>query len=127
MEGKERASVPTPLKPTVDVEETLGRLDLRLGRIIVAEPEPSAPKAAYRLTIDFGKYGHRTSVGRFTGQTPAELLGRQVVGVLNFAPRQVGDVLSEVLVLGVQIPGAASGEAAVLTPVLEAKLGSKVF
>ncbi|MFC4640264.1 tRNA-binding protein [Deinococcus hohokamensis] len=119
--------MPTPLKPTVEFDDTLGRLDLRLGRVLQAEPEPNAPKPAYRLTIDFGKYGVRTSVGRFTQQTPEDIVGRQVVGVLNFAPRQIGDASSEVLVLGVQVPGADSGEATALTPLITAKLGSKVF
>ena len=117
----------TELKEIVSFEETLGRLDIRLGRIVEAALEPSAPRPAYRLTIDFGKYGRKVSVGRFTQHTPDELVGRQVVGVLNFEPRQVGDVRSDVLILGVQFPGAASGEATVLTPAQEAKLGGKVF
>ncbi|WP_102125850.1 tRNA-binding protein [Deinococcus planocerae] len=117
----------TELKTTVTYEDTLGRLDIRLGRVMEVEVEPSTPKASYRLTVDFGKYGRRVSVGRFTGHAPGELLGRQVVGVLNFEPRQIGDATSEVLILGVQFPGAASGEATVLTPVKEAKLGGKVF
>ena len=117
----------TPLKPTVYPEDTLGRLDLRLGKIIRAELEVGAPKRAYRLTIDFGKYGVKISVGRFTQQSPEALVGQQVVGVLNFTPRQVGEVSSEVLILGVQVPGADSGEALPLIPQLEAKLGSKVF
>lgn len=53
-------------------------------------------------------------------------LGR-VLGVLNFEPREIGGSASEVLILGVQYPGAASGEATFLTPGVEAKLGSKVF
>ncbi|WP_034385209.1 tRNA-binding protein [Deinococcus sp. YIM 77859] len=117
----------TELKGTVPYEETLARLDIRLGRVVEVVPEPSAPRPAYRLTVDFGRYGRRVSVGRFTQHPPEELLGRQVVGVLNFEPRRVGDVLSEVLILGVQLPGAASGEATFLTPAREAKLGSKVF
>lgn len=117
----------TDLKPTVNPEDTLALLDLRLGRVLAAVPEPSAPKAAYRLTVDFGKYGTRTSVGRFTGHTPEQLVGTQVIGVLNFAPRTVGDAQSEVLILGVQFPGLASGEATPLTPVTAAKLGGKVF
>ncbi|THF83617.1 tRNA-binding protein [Deinococcus sp. KSM4-11] len=117
----------TELKDTVSFEDTLGRLDVRLGRIVDAQPAPDAPKASYRLTIDFGKFGTRVSVGRFTGHAAGDLIGRQVVGVLNFAPRQIGAETSEVLVLGVQYPGAPSGEATFLTPATEAKLGSKVF
>lgn len=117
----------TELKPTVKVEDTLGKLDIRLGQVLKAEPEPSAPKKSYRLTVDFGKYGVRTSVGRFTGHAPEELVGHQVLGVLNFAPRQIGDVQSNVLILGVQFPGADSGEATFVTPAKAAKLGSKLF
>lgn len=117
----------TPIKEVVDFDETFGKLDIRLGKIVAAELEPTAPKKAYRLSIDFGKYGTKTSVGRFTGQTPEQLIGQQVVAVLNFAPRQIGEVTSEVLVLGVQFPGLDSGEATALSPLVAAKLGSKVF
>lgn len=115
------------LKPTVEFEDTLGKLDIRLGKVLKAELEPSAPKKSYRLTVDFGKYGVRTSVGRFTGHAPEELVGQLVMGVLNFAPRQIGDVQSEALIIGVQFPGADSGEATFLTPARAAKLGSKLF
>ncbi|MFC3831420.1 MULTISPECIES: tRNA-binding protein [Deinococcus] len=117
----------TELKDTVTFEETLGRLDIRLGTVVDVQPAPGAPKASYRVTIDFGKFGRRVSVGRFTGHPEAELLGKQVVGVLNFAPREIGENMSEVLILGVQFPGAASGEATFLTPATPAKIGSKVF
>ncbi len=115
------------LKPTTMFEGTIGKLDIRLGKVLSAELEPSAPKRSYRLKIDFGKYGVRTSVGRFTGHTPEELTGQQVLGVLNFGPRQIGEVQSDVLVLGIQFRGADSGEATPLIPLLEGKLGSKVF
>lgn len=115
------------LKPPVDFDETFGRLDIRLGKVLSAELEPSAPKKSYRLKIDFGKYGIRTSVGRFTQHPVEELVGQQVMGVLNFAPRQIGDVQSEVLVIGVQFRGAESGEATPVIPMQEGKLGSKLF
>lgn len=114
-------------KPVVSKEETFDRLEIRLGRVLCAEIEPSAPKRAYRLEIDFGKFGRKTSVGRFTQHAPEELVGRLVIGVLNFEPRKVGDTVSEVLVLGVQYPKAESGEATFLSPAAEAKIGGKVF
>jgi len=117
----------TALKETVEKETTFDMLDIRLGRVVSAEIEPSAPKKAYRLVVDFGKYGKRTSVGRFTCHTPEEMEGRLVLGVLNFAPRQAGDTVSEVLILGVQYPGAESGEATPVSPVVEAKIGGKLF
>jgi tRNA-binding protein len=91
------------------------------------EDELKAPKKAYRLKIDFGKFGIKTSVGRFTQHPPEEILNKLVLGVLNFEPRQVGDTVSEVLVLGVQYPKADSGEATFITPVAEAKIGGKLF
>ncbi len=114
-------------KPLVSKEETFDRLEIRLGRVLEAEIEPSAPKRAYRLKIDFGKFGVRTSVGRFTCHSPEEMRGRLVMGVLNFGPRRIGEVVSEVLVLGVQYPKAESGEATFLTPAAEAKIGGKLF
>ncbi|GAA5437064.1 tRNA-binding protein [Deinococcus aquaticus] len=117
----------TPLKDTVTPADTLDRLDIRLGRVLSAEPAPGTPKPAYRLSVDFGRYGVHTSVGRFTGHTPEELIGMQVLGVLNFEARPVGDTVSDVLILGVQFTGAPSGDATPLTPAREAKLGSKVF
>lgn len=120
--------MPTDLKPVVSPEDTLARLDIRLGRVLSVEIEPTAPKPAYRLTIDFGKFGRRTSVGRFTRHAASELVGALVLGVLNFEPRKIGETLSEVLILGVQFPTADSGEATFLTPATAvAKIGSKVF
>lgn len=117
----------TEAKPQVSKEETFDRLEIRLGRVLSAQIEPSSPKKAYRMEIDFGKFGKKTSVGRFTQHAPEDLVGHLVLGVLNFEPRQVGGVVSEVLVLGVQYPKAESGEATFLTPAAEAKIGGKMF
>jgi tRNA-binding protein len=88
---------------------------------------PTAPKKAYKMKIDFGKFGIKTSIGRFTQHQPGEIKGKLVLGILNFLPRQIGDTLSEVLTLGVQYPKAESGEATFITPVAEAKIGGKLF
>jgi tRNA-binding protein len=114
-------------KPIANKEETFDKLEIRLGRVISAEIEPSAPKKAYLLKVDFGKFGIKTSVGRFTLHPPAELVGKLVLGVLNFPPRQIGNVLSEALILGVQYPKADSGEATFITPATDSKIGSKLF
>ena len=114
-------------KPTINKESSFDLLEIRLGHILEAELEPSAPKPAYRLKIDFGKFGIKTSVGRFTTTPADQLIGKQVLGVLNFEPRQVGNVISEVLTLGVQVPKADSGEAMIVSPVSEAKIGGKLF
>ena len=115
------------LKPEVGFDESFGLLDIRLGRIVEAEPCADTPKPTYRMVIDFGKYGRRTSYGRFTAHSLDEVVGRLVLGVLNFPPRQMGPVVSEVLVLGVQYPGRDSGEATFVSPAVNAKLGSKLF
>jgi tRNA-binding protein len=115
------------IKATVEKEKSFDLLEIRLGRIISVTSEEAAAKKSYRLEIDFGKYGRKTSVGRFTYHSPVELTNRLVMGVLNFEPRQIGNTLSEVLVLGVQIPGQDSGEATIMVPLTDAKIGSKLF
>ena len=115
------------IKPIVSKEETFDRLDIRLGTVVSVEMEPSAPKPAYRITVDFGRFGKKVSVGRFTKHAVDEIKGKQVMGVLNFAPRQIGSVSSEFLLLGVQYPKADSGEATFITPAIEAKIGGKLF
>ena len=117
----------TEEKGIVSKEETFDKLDIRIGRVISVEEEPTAHKKSYKMKIDFGKFGIKTSVGRFTLALPEEIKGKLVLGVLNFPPRQMGDTLSEVLILGVQVPKAESGEATFITPFVEAKIGGKLF
>ena len=115
------------IKQIVQKEDTFDKLEIRLGQIIAVEIEPSAPKRAYKMTIDFGKFGKRTSVGRFTHHFAEELKGKKVVGILNFEPKKIGETVSQVLILGVQYPKAESGEATFITPLADAKIGGKVF
>lgn len=114
-------------KQQVSKEETFDKLEIRLGRIIEVEEAPTAPKKAYKLKIDFGKFGIKTSVGRFCQHSKDDIKDKLVLGILNFSPRQIGDILSEVLILGVQYPKAESGEATFITPATSAKIGSKLF
>lgn len=114
-------------KDVVSKEDTFDKLEIRLGRVISVEEEPSVPKKAYKMKVDFGKYGVKTSVGRFTNHPMDEVKDKLVLGVLNFEPRQIGDVISEVLILGVQYPKAESGEATFITPATPAKIGGKLF
>jgi len=89
----------TPL-PTRDVDGFFA-YDVRVGTVRSAVPNPGARKPAYVLTIDFGPLGSRTTSAQLTRHyRPEELVGRQVVAVLNFPPRRVAGVVSEVLVLG---------------------------
>ena len=115
------------IKPVVEKEKTFDLLDIRVGRIIEIEEEPSSLKKSYRLKVDFGKYGIRTSVGRFTQHNVDELKNKLVLGVLNFSPRTIGNTVSEVLIIGVQYPKAESGEATPVSPITDAKIGGKLF
>lgn len=117
----------TELKPVVAFEDSFAQLDIRLGRVIEVEPESRTPKPTYRMVVDFGRFGRRTSYGRFTLHPIEEVRGRLVLGVLNFPPKPMGPVVSEVLILGVQYPKAESGEATFVSPAVEAKVGSKLF
>lgn len=114
-------------KPIVSMEETFERLDIRVGRLLSVEPAPAVRKPSYVLKADFGKFGIRTSIARLTTHSAEELVGRPILGVLNLGPREIGGVISEFLTLGVQYPKAESGEATIVTPLTEAKLGSKLF
>lgn len=102
------------------------KIDIRVGRITRAEPFPEARKPAYRLWVDFGEgIGVKKSSAQITRHyTLEELPGRQVLAVVNFPPRQIGPVLSEVLVLGV--PDEA-GEVVLLAPGQGVPLGGRMF
>ena len=115
------------VKPTVPFADSLGRLDIRVGRIIEVELETRTHKPTYKMVVDFGKFGRRVSYGRFTRHAIEEVKERLVLGVLNFEPRPMGPVISEVLILGVQYPKAESGEATFVSPAVNAKVGGKLF
>ena len=114
-------------KPIVSFDESFGKLDIRVGRIIDVHLETRTHRPTYKMMIDFGKFGNRISYGRFTMHPPEEVQDRLVLGILNFEPRQMGPVVSEVLILGVQYPKADSGEATFVSPAANAKIGSKLF
>jgi tRNA-binding protein len=92
-----------PLKaPGSTTIEEFQRIDMRVGRIVSAEPFPAARTPSYQLTIDFGPGGLRTSSAQLpaTYPDPASLVGRLVICVVNFPPRRIAGLASEVLVLG---------------------------
>jgi len=105
--------------------EAFDAVDMRLGRITRAELNEKARKPAYKLWIDFGELGTRTSSAQLTDlYTPEELPGRLIVAVMNLGTRGVAGFPSEVLVLGVPGP---NGEVVLLHPDREAPLGGRVF
>ncbi len=86
--------------------QVLRKLDVRVGRVLKVEDFPAARKPAYKLYIDFGSLGVKKSSAQITDLYAKEdLVGRQVVAVVNFPPLQVADFLSEVLVLGAVAEG----------------------
>ena len=117
----------SPIKPVVSYDSSFAMLDIRVGKIVEVELETRTNKQTYRMVVDFGKYGKRISYGRFTCHPIEEVKDRRVLGVLNFEPRLMGPVTSEVLILGVQYPKAESGEATFVSPAVNAKIGSKLF
>ena len=102
------------------------RVDIRVGRVIRAEPFPNARKPAIRLWIDFGPdLGEKKSSAQLTVHySPETLVGRQVVAVVNFPPRQIADFMSEVLVLGVP---DADGGVVLLAPDQDVPIGGRMF
>lgn len=82
--------------------EEFRKVDMRVGRVLEAQDFPEARKPSYKLTIDFGpQIGVKTSSAQITGYPKEELVGRLVIGVVNFPPKQVATFRSEVLTLGV--------------------------
>lgn len=106
--------------------DDFAKVDIRVGRITRAEPYPEARKPAYKLWVDFGPdIGEKRSSAQITRHYTTEgLVGRLVMGVVNFPPRQIGKVMSEVLVLGTP---DAEGEVVLLTPDKDVPLGGRMF
>ena len=106
--------------------EDFAKVDIRVGRITRAEPFPEARKPAYRLWVDFGpEIGERKSSAQITKNYTLDALpGRLVMGVVNFPPRQIGPVMSEVLVLGVP---DEDGEVMLIAPENDVPLGGRLY
>ena len=102
------------------------KVDIRVGQITRAEPFPEARKPAIKLWVNFGtELGEKKSSAQITKHyTPEELPGKRVLAVVNFPPRQIGPVMSEVLVLGVP---DENDEVVLLTPDLDVPIGGRMY
>ncbi len=105
--------------------DTFLQIDIRAGRVVHAEPFPEARKPALRMRIDFGPdIGERKSSAQIAARyAPEALIGRQVLAVVNFPPRQIGPFLSEVLVLGL---ADAAGDIVLIGPDAEVPRGARL-
>lgn len=109
---------------TISFDDFL-KVDIRVATITRAEPFPEARKPAIKLWLDLGEMGSRKSSAQITRHyDPATLVGKQVLCVVNFPPRQIGPVLSEVLVLGVPDP---EGEVVLIRPDLNVPNGGRLY
>lgn len=101
------------------------KVDIRVGRVLRAEPFPEARKPAFKMWIDFGpEIGERKTSAQVTRHyTPETLTGRLVMGVVNFPARQIGPFMSEVLVLGV---ADEDGEIVLLSPDRDVPIGGRM-
>jgi tRNA-binding protein len=105
--------------------EAFETLDLRVGRVLRAEPNERARKPAYKLWIDFGLLGEKTSSAQVNAlYRPHDLVGRLVIAAMNLGSRNIAGFMSEVLVLGVP---SATGDVVLLGVEREVPLGGRVY
>ena len=104
--------------------EDFEKVDMRLGTIVKVDDFPNAKKAAYQLTIDFGEIGIKKSSSQITDlYTKDELMGKQIIAVVNFPPKQIANFFSECLVLGVY---NANNKVVLIEPSMAAENGSRI-
>ena len=111
-------------KKTIDIEDFTA-VDIRVGTIVDAQPFPEARRPAIKIWVDFGVLGIKKSSAQITKHyQPEKLLGKQVVAVVNFPPRQIGPFMSEVLCLGVP---DEEGEVVLLSPDIPVPNGGAMY
>ena len=104
--------------------DDFAKVDIRVGRIVQADDFPKAKKSAYQLRIDFGELGIKTSSAQITKYyDKADLVGKLVLAVVNFPPRQIANFSSEVLTLGVVL---GDGDIVLVHPDREVPLGGRI-
>lgn len=120
-----RHEADAPAAPEIAFDQFLA-VDIRVGTIVAAEPFPEARKPAFKLTIDFGPAigVKRSSAQIIEHYTLDELPGRQVAAVVNFPPRQIGPMMSEVLTLG--FPDV-DGKVVLIAPSVKVPNGGRLF
>ena len=110
--------------PTIQYDDFL-KVEIRVGRVTRAEEFPKARKPSYKLWLDFGPLGEKKSSAQVTRRyKPEELIGKHVLAVVNFPPRQIADFMSEVLVLGIVVE---EGDVVLVAPDREVPLGTRML
>ena len=101
------------------------KVDMRVGRVVRVEDFPKARNPSYKFEVDFGaEMGTKHSCAQLTNYSKDELVGQQIVAVVNFPPRNIAGFISEVLILGVPMEG---GVVSLLEPRDEAIIGGRVY
>ena len=104
--------------------DDFAKIDIRVGRVVAVEDFPKARKPAYKLRIDFGELGIKSSSAQITKYyDKTNLVGKLVLAVVNFPPRQIANFFSEVLTLGVVV---GDGDIVLVHPEREVPLGSRI-
>ncbi|WP_028034434.1 tRNA-binding protein [Chelativorans sp. J32] len=111
------------IKPEI-VYDDFAKVDIRIGRITEVQPFPRARNPSYKVAVSFADLGVRWSSAQITSYTPEELVGRQVVCVVNMPPRNIAGFKSEILILGAH---NQSGRVILLTPQAEVIESGQVF
>lgn len=113
------------MSPEITFDDFL-KVDVRVGVVVEAAPFPEARKPAIKLVLDFGgEIGRKKSSAQITKHyAPEDLVGRRVLAVVNFPPRQIGPFMSEALTLGVP---DEDGEVVLIRPDIETPLGGRLY
>jgi tRNA-binding protein len=110
-------------KPPI-VYDDFARVDIRVGRIVAVRPFGRARNPSYKVEVDFGPLGRKSSSAQITSYSEAELIGRLVACVVNMPPRNIAGFQSEVLILGAK---NADSDVILLSPLTDIALGEPVF